>query len=693
MAAVTVERRGALALVRVDNPPVNALSTAVRQGLLEAVRAVAEDAAIRGAVLVCRGRTFMAGADVREFGQATPPPDLPTVVAAIEDGPKPWLAAIHGTALGGGLEVALGCRYRVAVPGAKLGLPEVKLGIIPGAGGTQRLPRLVGMAAALDLVAGGRQASAAEALGLGLVDAVVEGELEAAAIGFLEARPEAAPPRTRERPLPAFDGPALEAKADAIRAKARGLMAPGKAAEAVLNAGRLPFAEALAAERAIFLELRGSAQAAALRHLFLAERAAGKVPGLEGVEPRPIERVGLVGGGTMGSGIAVACLEAGLPVVLVETDREAAARARQRVATTLADLVERGRLTAEGREAHLHRLAVAADLAALRGVDLVIEAVVEHAGVKAALFEELGAILAPEALLATNTSYLDVAALARASGRPERVLGLHFFAPANVMRLLEVVRHEGQAPATLATGLAFGKRLGKLGIVAGNAEGFIGNALWAAYRRQLDYLLADGADPYAIDAAMTAYGFPMGPFAVFDLSGLDIAWAQRKRRAATRPAGERYVRIADALCERGRLGRKAGAGWYRYEGGKHLPDPEVLALVEAERAAMGVAPHAFTPEAIQARARAAFVNEAAKLLERGIALRPGDVDLVMVNGYGFPAWRGGPLHEADSLGLASLLPGLEAMARAGGAGSEPAPLLVELARTGRTFAAWAEGGS
>jgi 3-hydroxyacyl-CoA dehydrogenase len=683
MTAVSVTEDGEVAIVRVENPPVNALSAAVRAGLVEAVERVAGNDRLKAAIILCAGRTFMAGADVREFGLDLPGPDLPTVVQAILRSPKPWLAAIHGTALGGGLETALACRWRVAAPDARLGLPEVKLGLIPGAGGTQLLPRLIGFEPALDLITSGRQIGAAEAKALGLVDALIEGDLYHGALAFLRAAG-SPPPSLAERPVPPFDaGRAQELVAD-IRRRARGLEAPAAAADVVLAAARLPLDEGFAAERASFLALRDSIQAKALRHLFFAEREAAKVPGLEGVRPRAVGRVGVVGAGTMGAGIAAAFLDAGYAVTLLETAAGALARGSTRIEENYAGLVKRGRLDEAGAAARLARLDGTTGPEALADADLVVEAVFEDMAVKAALFERLGRIVRPGAILATNTSYLDVEALARASGRPADFLGLHFFAPANVMRLLEVVRTAEVAPDALATGLAIGRKLGKVAVVAGNGDGFIGNRIWAFYRRQLEYLLEDGADPYAIDTAMTAYGFPMGPFAVFDLSGLDIAWAQRKRRAATRPPGERYIRIPDILCEQGRLGRKSGAGWYRYPDGRPEPDPAVLDLIAAERRAS----RHFTAEDIQARARAAMVNEAAKLLAEGMAFRPADVDVVLVHGYGFPPWRGGPLFEADAVGLKGVLADVAAMAEAGGEGSEPAPLLVELANAGSTFAAW-----
>jgi 3-hydroxyacyl-CoA dehydrogenase len=674
-SAVSVERADGIAVIRVDNPPVNAISAAVREGLLEAVRAVSADAAVRGVVLLGAGRGFLAGADLRELEQPPREPDPARVVAAIEACPRPWLAVIHGYALGGGLEVAMACRWRIATLDAKLGLPEAGLGLVPGAGGTQLLPRLVGIEQALRLAGSGRPVPGAEAEALGLVDALAAGDLRAAALAFLRDRLAAGepPPRTSERPVPPHAAAAAERLMADIRRKARGAQAPVAAAGLVLDATRLPLAQGLAAERDAFRRLRDAPEARALRRLFFGAREALKVSGLAGVAPRPVHAVGVVGAGTMGSGIAIALLAAGHAVTVVEADEEALARGRTRI-------------EAAGRAAPSARLSCTRELAALADSDLVVEAVFEDRTVKSELFRRLGGLVREGAVLATNTSYLDVAALAAASGRPRDVLGLHFFAPADVMRLIEVVRTPEVAPDVLATGLALGRRLGKVAVVAGNGEGFIGNRIWSFYRRQLEHLLEDGASPYEIDAAMTAYGFPMGPFAVFDLSGLDIALAQRRRRAAARPMGERCSRIPDLLGARGRLGRKTGAGWYRYVDGRPEPDPAVLALIEAERRVLGIAPRRFTAAEIQARARAAMVDEAARIVGEGVASAVA-VDLVLVHGYAFPAWRGGPLFEAEALGLDRILAEVEAMAARSGEGSGPAPLLVALAGSGGRFTA------
>jgi 3-hydroxyacyl-CoA dehydrogenase len=687
MSPVTLSRRGRIAIVTIDNPPVNALSHAVRQGLADALAALAADAGLDGAVLACAGRTFVAGADVTEFGRPAEPPFLADLLDTVEAGSKPVCAALFGTTLGGGFELALACHYRAATPTAEIGLPEVKLGLIPGAGGTQRLPRLIGIAAAIDVATTGRRVKAAEAAALGIVDRVAEGDLVDAAVAFLEERIAAggAFPVASARAVAAPTPAEAEALLAEVRRKARGVDAPVEAALSVLRAAALPFAEGLAAERDAFERLRASDQSKALRHVFFAEREAAKVPGLAGVQGRAVTTVGVVGGGLMGSGIAIAAADAGLGVTIAETDAEGVARAAARVAAHYADQAKKGRLTEAQAAERRDRIAVAVGVEALAHADLVIEAVFEDMGVKQDIFARLGRVAKPGAVLATNTSYLDVDAIADASGRPGDVLGLHFFAPANVMRLLEVVRAARTAPDALATGLALGKRLGKLSVVAGVCDGFIGNRIWSAWRRHLEYLVEDGATPEQIDAAIVAWGLPMGPFAVYDMSGLDIAWATRKRKAATRDPAERYVRIADRLCEAGRMGRKTGAGWYRYADGKAHPDPDVAAIVADERRQRGIVARPFTAEAIQRRSLAAIANEAARILAEGIAQRPSDIDMVMVAGYGFPNWRGGPLFEADRIGLPAVLAEVEAAAAVGGAGAEPSPLLVDLVRTGRAF--------
>jgi 3-hydroxyacyl-CoA dehydrogenase len=684
---VQVERAGGVAVVTIDNPPVNALAQAVRVELLRVFRGLKDDADVKGIVLIGAGRDFVAGADIREMDIAPLEPSLPEVILAMEACRQPIVAAISGNALGGGYELALACDRRLATAGATVGLPEAKLGIIPGAGGTQRLPRLVGVARAIGLIAAGRRVGAKEAAALGMVDRVVEGDLLAA------ARAEAAQARKRqlsEAAVPASDAAEVETAAGEALRSARGVPAVGKAVEMVRLSATTGFAEAVRMERATFVGLRDSAEAKALRHLFFAERKAQKVPGVAGAMARRVERVAVIGGGTMGSGIAVALADAGLAVVLVERDGAAIAGARKRIGSTYDRVVAGGRVSRAAADERIGRIALGTEWAATAEVDLVIEAVFEEMEVKREVFRRLDALARPGAVLATNTSYLDVNRIARETKRPQDVVGLHFFSPANVMRLLEIVRGEATAPEVLATGFALARRLGKVAVVAGVCEGFIGNRIFSAYRTQMEYLVEDGAWPEDVDRALEAYGFAMGPFAVFDLAGLDIAWAGRKRRAATRDPRERYVAVADRLCELGRFGRKTGRGWYLYPEGakKPVPDPEVHALIEAQAAVKGIRRRAVTEEEIQRRALAAMVNTAAQILAEGVALRASDIDLVLANGYGFPAFRGGPLFAADARGLAAVLADVEAMHRSAGFGSEPAPLLIELASKGSSFAAW-----
>ena len=675
-----------VAVVEIDNPPVNALSHAVRAGMKAALEQAAADPAVQAIVVAAAGRTFIAGADIREQGKPAVPPVTPEVCTVMEQSLKPVVAALQGTALGGGLEIALSAHARIAAADARVGLPEVTLGIIPGAGGTQRTPRLTGIPAAIDLVTSGKPVAAREALSLGLIDRIAERDLRAEAIGFARELVGKPVRRTGALPVPPFDRAAVEASIAAVEKRARGQISPGQAARAVLFSADLDFAEGLRREREVYLGLVNTDQAVALRHVFFAEREAAKVAGLDDAKPRPVQTIGIAGAGTMGSGIAIACADAGYTVVVVEQSEAAAAAGRDRIAGLYDRAVKSKRISEADKAARMERIAVGHDRAAFAAADLVIEAVFDELPVKQELFAALDGIVRPDAVLATNTSYLNPDEIAAATARPERVVGMHFFSPANVMRLLEVVRAKHTAPDVLATALAAGKRLRKLNIVTGVCEGFIGNRILAAYRKQAEYMLEDGALPQDVDAAMEAYGFPMGPFAVNDLSGLDIAWARRKRLSATRDPRERYVKIADQLCEQGRLGQKTGAGWYRYPGGKREVDPDVTALVEAASRERGITRRPMTAEEIQARIHATMVNEGAKILAEGIAARPSDIDLVLINGYGYPAWRGGPMHEADRIGPAKILNDVERISARDGYGFEPAPLLVELARSGGRFA-------
>jgi len=670
---VRVERHGDVAIAVIDNPPVNASSLEVRAGLLAAIQTLNAEAAVKAVVLIGAGRTFIAGADIREFGGPPRDPQLPAVIAAIEACEKPVIAAISGAALGGGFELALGCDARIATADAAVGLPEVTLGIIPGAGGTQRLPRLVGLATAIRLITSGRRVKATEAEQLGLIDAVTRDDLREAAVRHaltLGGRKR----RLSELPVPPEANEAVErASAEAIQG-ARGRTAVQEAIEAVRNAARMPFAAAAEAERATFQRLRQSEEAAALRYLFFAEREAARVPELDTKvargAPLAVSQVGVVGAGTMGTGISLCFLDAGVPVVLIERDNAALERGVERIRSVYRRQVHSGRMSAEDMERRLGALSPAVALQALAQADLVIEAVFEDMAVKQALMRELDRVAKPGAVLASNTSYLDLDALAAVTERPGDVVGLHFFAPANMMRLLEIVRGRSTAPEVLARMLALAKTIRKLPVVARVGEGFIGNRIFSAYRMQCELMLEEGAYPEQVDAALVAFGMAMGPFAVNDLSGLDITWRTRQRLAATRDPKARYPEILDRLCESGRFGQKTAAGWYRYPEGarRGASDPEVHALIEKCSAAKGIARHPFTAEQIQWRALATMINEAALLLAEGIAARPSDVDLVLVNGYGFPSHKGGPLFWASRRPRNEVVAALDTLAAAAGHG-------------------------
>ena len=633
-------------LVTIDNPPVNALSADVRAGLMAALDHAETSSTVAGIVITGTGRTFIGGADIREFGKPPSNPILPAVIDRIEAFEKPVVAAINGAALGGGLELALACHHRTASSAAQLGLPELKLGIVPGAGGTQRLPRLIGIVAALDLIGSGRSVKAQDALGIGLIDEIADIDLGETALTAARRVAGHGLRRTGRLAVPAADITAVETTKTRILGKARGQQAPVEAVRLVEAAAR-PLAEGLADERATFLKLRDSNEAAALRHVFFAERQASKVDGLENVSPRPVETIGIAGLGLMGSGIAVTALGAGYSVIGLDRDDDAAAKGRERIIGLLQKSLSAGRMDRAAFDAQEARLSVTAADANLSSCDLVIEAVFDDLDVKIDLVSRLDKVLRPDAVLATNTSYLNPDEIAAATAHPERILGLHFFSPAHVMRLVEVVRCARTAPDVLATGLAVAKRLRKLAIVTGVTEGFIGNRIFSAYRREAEFLLEDGALPHEIDAALENYGFPMGLFAVYDMAGLEIAWARRKRQAATRDPAERYVEIADRLCEAGRLGQKAGRGWYAYLEGKRQLDPEVTDIIAHCRAKNGIKPRSFAASEIVERLLGAMAEEGRKLLYEGIAARESDIDLVMINGYGFPAYKGGPMFAAQ----------------------------------------------
>ncbi|MEB3099212.1 3-hydroxyacyl-CoA dehydrogenase NAD-binding domain-containing protein [Achromobacter sp. D10] len=691
--AASTRRYDDILVVTIDHPPVNALSAAVRGDLARVIREAQADPQVRAVLLMGAGKNFIAGADIREFGKPPQAPILPEVCNQIEASAKPVVAVLHGAALGGGLEIAMAAHYRVALEGAKLGLPEVNLGLLPGAGGTQRAPRLMGAQASLDLMLTGKHLSARAALEAGLVD-TLSSDADPLDAGLAYTRQllavGAGPRRSRDAGALADKTVALaqvEAAAERIAATTRGLYSPAKIVEAVRAAIEQPFDEGLSTERALFLQCLDSPQRAGLIHAFFAERDTAKMPG-QPARPRRLERLGIVGGGTMGAGIAVAALDAGFPVTMVEQDDAALERGRARVAQVYDLLLKKGRLTPQERESRLARFTGATDYGALDDADLIIEAVFEDMAVKQAVFAQLDRVAKPGAVLATNTSYLDVDRIAAATRGPADVLGLHFFSPANIMKLLEVVVGEHTAADTVATGFELARRLRKIPVRAGVCDGFIGNRILAVHRQAADMMMEDGASPYEIDAAVRAFGYPMGPYQMADLAGGDIGWATRKRRAPTRDPAQRYVQIPDRLCERGWFGQKTGRGFYLYPDGARQgeQDPEVLAIIAAERARARVTPRSFTPEDIQRRYLAAMINEAANVLLQGIAQRPSDIDVVFLAGYGFPRHRGGPMHYADSVGLDRVLADIRGYAQEDPAFWKPSPLLVQLAESGRNFA-------
>jgi 3-hydroxyacyl-CoA dehydrogenase len=676
-----------VAVIVADNPPVNALGHAVRAGLLEALAAAMEDVSVQAIVLTCAGRTFFAGADITEFGKTPRKPDLGDVVAALDAARKPVVAGMFGTALGGGLEVALGCHYRVALASAKMGLPEVKLGILPGAGGTQRLPRIVGPERALSMIVSGTPVGATQALADGLIDAIVA-DLPGGAIAF--ARSVIGQPfmRVRDRDdktAPTRAAPAaFEAAAAAALKKRVGVEAPAACVASVRNAFTLPFDEGIKAERAFFVALVNGDQSRAQRHIFFSEREAAKIPDMPaGVKPGALTRAVVIGGGTMGGGIAMCFANAGVPVTIVETTAQLLAAGIERVRATYAVSVERKALDQAAMDKRLGFVSGSTDWAVVAEADIVIEAVFENLEVKKEIFARLDGIAKPGALLATNTSTLDVDAIAAATSRPGDVVGMHFFSPANVMKLLEIVRGKATSFPALATAIAAGKLLGKIPVIAGNCDGFIGNRMLHKRTAQNERLLLEGARPEQVDAVVQQIlGFAMGPYAVGDLAGLDIGWRVRQHRGTVAP-------VSDALCEMGRFGQKTGAGYYLYEPGSRtpVPDPAVIRIAEEKAAALGIARREISDEEIAERMMFPMINEAARILAEGIAMRSSDIDVVWVYGYGFPVWRGGPCFYADLVGADKICAALDRYAAAQDDETlRPAPLLREMAATGQNFA-------
>ncbi len=682
---VQYELDDGVAVLAADNPPVNALGAAVRQGLSDGIaRAVADGA--QAVVIYGEGRTWFAGADIREFGKPPVDPILPAVCDRIEACPIPVIAAMHGTVLGGGLEVALACHYRLVVPGTRLGLPEVTLGIIPGAGGTQRLPRLTGYAKAIAMITSGKPVMADEALTMGIIDRVEDGAPRALGLAYARALiSEGAAPRPVRDIAPPEPVDFAAAKAGVVKA-ARGQLAPVTAVDAIAASARMTFDEGLAEERRLFQTLMQTDQRKGLIHAFFAERQVSKLPELEGVGPRAFDPIGVIGGGTMGAGIATAALLAGLQVTLIEQSDDAATAARTRIAGNLSGAVKRGKISQDAYDRLMaESLQVGTDYDALASADVIVEAAFEDFAVKREIFTRLDQVARSGAILASNTSYLDLDAIADVTGRPGDVIGLHFFSPAHVMRLLEVIVGEKTAPDVVRTGFALAKRLGKTAVRAGVCDGFIGNRILSSYRTAADHMVLDGASPFQIDRVMEEFGFAMGPFAVADLAGLDIGWANRKRLAPTRHPKERVPTYPDRLCEQGHFGQKTGRGYYVYDGRNKAENPDVVALIDAERAALGITPRGIDDAEILRRYMAAMVNEAAKVVGEGIARRPLDVDVTLLLGYGFPRHHGGPMKWADLQGLDTILADINVFAREDAHFWQPAPLLEQLVADGREF--------
>jgi len=664
-------------VITINNPPINATSWAVRHGLISAIAKFKKNTNFKTAVIAASGSTFVAGADIREFGKPMQEPSLPDVIRAIEECGKPVVAALHGAALGGGFELALACDARVADAKTVVGLPEVSLGIIPGAGGTQLLPRRVSVSRAIRLIGGAQRISAKEAKSLNLLDVVVAQDVLDAAIAFARQM-QGQKNRIRDEVVPA-EAPALiqQAAEEMMRAGKR-RPAVAAAIEAIKSAAVLSIDEGLAKERAAFLHLRVSPEAHALRHVFFAERESAKLPVDLIAKPLPVETVCVIGAGTMGTGIAISALDVGMHVVLLEQDEIALNRGKDRVVAHYRDRVAAKKMATDVAEEREVRLLCTLNWADMGRADLVIEAVFEDLNVKQSVFKKIDQFASAGAVLATNTSYLDVDAIAQVTSRPQDVLGLHFFSPANVMKLLEVVRGKDTRPEVLATGMVLGKRLRKLPVLAGNQFGFIGNRIYNAYRNQCEFMLEDGAWPEEVDASLKQFGMAMGPFAVADLSGLDIAWRMRLAQAPKRALGVRYVDILDRLCEAGRLGRKAGAGYYSYLEGKQQPatDETVRSIIEAASQRRGIQRQPLSAAAIQRRALLAIVNEAACLLSQGVANRASDIDVVLVHGYGFPRWEGGPVFWARQQNRETLTQELKALASQCGDGFVLADLSV-----------------
>lgn len=690
---VSYRREGRVALITVDNPPVNALSLPVRAGLAKAFAQFAADGDAAAAVLICAGRTFIAGADITEFDKPIEEPWLPKVIHQIEDCPKPVVAAIHGTALGGGLETAMSCHYRVAVASAQVGLPEVSLGLLPGATGTQRLPRLIGVKNALDAMIAGRPLAAKKALELGAIDQIVDGDLQAGAIAFAEKllADGKGPRRVRDMKVDASGLPAdfFAEYRKGIARETRGFFAPEQIIKCVEAAVSLPYDQAVARENELFMTCMISTHSKAQRHLFFAEREVTKIPDVPKDTPlRPITKVAVVGGGTMGGGIAMNFVNVGIPVVLKEISQEALDRGMAIIRGNYAGPVKKGKLTQEKMDQCMALITPTLDYDDIADCDLVIEAVFETMAIKKEVFGTLDKVCKPGAILASNTSTLDVDAIAACTKRPQDVIGLHFFAPANVMSLLEIVRGAKTANDVIATSMAMAKTIRKMGVLVRVCFGFVGNRMFFPYVREAQRMMLEGVPPERIDRVAYDWGMAMGPHGVSDLSGLDVLHKVNKEWKE-KPDDPAYCRMIDVLVEQGRYGQKTGAGIYKYEGRNAVPDPDVAAATKAEAARLNVPQLEISDEEIIERLLYSMINEGALILDEGIAYRSSDIDIVFCHGYGMPRYRGGPMQYADAVGLDKVVTAMEKYRkRYGDLYWKPAPLLAKLAASGQSFAQW-----
>jgi 3-hydroxyacyl-CoA dehydrogenase len=696
-ALVQVTQQGEIAIITINNPPVNALSPGVPEGILQAIDRVEKDDGIKACVMIGAGSTFIAGADIKEFvkitsGQASNMDAVLPLFSRLENCRKPIVMAIHGAAFGGGLEVAMAGHYRVAARNAQVGQPEVKLGIIPGAGGTQRLPRLAGVVKAVEMCAGGNPVNAEEALRLGIIDQLIEGDLLAGAVAFAREIAGKPAPRTSQRNdklgTPEENAAIFATARENARARQRGLKAPLAAIEAVEAATRLPFEEGWAVERKLFQECLFSEQSKALIHVFLAEREAAKIPDVPKETPtRPVTTVGIVGAGTMGGGIAMVFANAGIQVLLQDADQAALDRGMAIIQKNYAGSVKRGRVTQEFVAARWPLIKPTLGYEGFSHVDLVIEAVFENMAVKKQVFEQLDRVCKPGVMLASNTSTLNIDEIASATARPEAVIGTHFFSPANVMRLLEIVRGRATSTDVIATCMQLARKLGKVGVLVGNCRGFVGNRLFHPYMREAMFLVEEGAEVEAVDSALYEFGMAMGPLATGDLAGLDVGWRIRQEYKHLEKPGERQPVAADRLYEMGRYGQKTRAGWYRYdENRRPQVDGEAGKLIRQWASKAGIRQRQVTAEEIVERCLYALVNEGARALEEGYALRAGDIDIIFVNGYGFPTHRGGPMWYADTVGLKKVYQRVNEWFQEHGERWQPAPLLKRLAEEGGKFA-------